>query len=162
MSADHLLEIHARSLGFPISSTIKIGGNYTPALRDGNLIYVSGQIPRIGDSIAVVGSAGDEVSFEQACFAAEVSTLRALILVKQLCGSLEAVACVPRMCVFIRSGPTFTQHSEVADAASGLLVSILGANSSHSRTSLGVAQLPKGATVELDFIFKLAPQDRGA
>ena len=162
MSADHRLEAQAQSLGFPLSSPIKIGGNYTPALRDGELIYVSGQIPRVGDSIAVVGSAGAEVTFQQACLAAQLSTLRALVLVKQVCSSLEAVVCIPRMSVFIRSAPSFTQHSEVADAASNLLVAVLGASSAYARTSVGVAQLPKGAAVELDFIFKVSAQAGGA
>jgi enamine deaminase RidA (YjgF/YER057c/UK114 family) len=66
------------------------------------------------------------------------------------------------MSVFIRSAPSFTQHSEVADAASNLLVAVLGASSAHARTSVGVAQLPKGAAVELDFIFKVSAQAGGA
>lgn len=156
MSADHRLEIQARSLGFPLSSPIKSGGNYMPALRDGDLVYVSGQIPRVGDSIAVVGAVGAEVTFERACLAAQLSTLRALVLVQQVCGSLEAVVRIPRMSVFIRCAPTFSQHSEVADAASNLLAEVLGAKSAHSRTSVGVAQLPKGATVEVDYVFKVS------
>lgn len=64
---------------------------------------------------------------------------------------------LPRMSVFVRSAATFTQHSEVADVASNLLVTVLGLQASqHARTSVGVAQLPKGATVELDFIFRVA------
>lgn len=162
MSADLRFEAQAELLGFPVSAPIKIGGNYTPALRDGSLVYVSGQIPRIAESIAVVGCVGSEVSFEQAAYAAKVSTIRALALVKQTCGSLDAVICVPRMSVFIRSAPEFTQHSEVADAASNLLVAVLGQCSAHSRTSVGVAQLPKGAAVELDFIFRVGGQPSSA
>jgi enamine deaminase RidA (YjgF/YER057c/UK114 family) len=64
------------------------------------------------------------------------------------------VVAVPRITVFVRSGPSFTQQSEVADAASDLLAAILGPVGVHTRTSVGVAQLPKGATVEIDFIFK--------
>lgn len=154
-SADLRFEAEAHRLGFPVSAPIQIGGRYTPALRDGDLVHVSGQIPRIGDTVAVVGSVGADVSFDQAAFAAQVSTLRALALVRQVCGSLDAVLCIPRMNVFIRSAPAFTQHSEVADAASDLLVAVLGPCSAHTRTSVGVAQLPKGAAVELDFVFKV-------
>ncbi|GAA4430533.1 RidA family protein [Acidovorax lacteus] len=162
MSADLRFEAEAQLLGFPVSAPIKIGGHYTPALRDGDLVYVSGQIPRIADTVAVVGCVGSEVSLEQAAFAAKVSTIRALALVRQACGSLDAVICVPRMSVFIRSAADFTQHSEVADAASNLLVAVLGTSSAHSRTSVGVAQLPKGAAVELDFIFRVGHQAGGA
>jgi enamine deaminase RidA (YjgF/YER057c/UK114 family) len=156
MTADTRFQQHATTLGFAHNAPIKIGGNYTPALRDGNLVYVSGQIPRIGDSVVVVGAVGTDVSFEQACYGAQISTLRALASVKQLCGSLDAVVSIPRMSVFIRSAPTFTLHSEVADAASNLLGSVLESCASHTRTSVGVAQLPKGAAVELDFVFKVS------
>jgi enamine deaminase RidA (YjgF/YER057c/UK114 family) len=155
MSANQRFLDHAHTLGFPADDPIKVGGNYTPALRDGDLVYISGQVPRIGDTVAVIGAAGSEVPLERACFAAKVSTLRALVLVKQVAGSLEAVQSVPRITVFIRSSPDFTMHSEVADAASNLLVAVLGDKAIHSRTSVGVMQLPKGATVELDFIFRL-------
>lgn len=157
-SEQHFIDA-AQALGFPAADPIKIGGNYTPALLDGDFVYVSGQIPRIGDAIAVVGAAGAEVSFEQACHAARISTLRALALVRQAVGTLEAVQSVPRVTVFIRSAPDFTLHSEVADAASNLLVAVLGPRAAHSRTSVGVYQLPKGATVELDFIFRVSRHD---
>lgn len=158
MTADQRFEAQAALLGFPLAAPIKVGGHYTPAYRDGPLIYVSGQIPRVGDTVAVVGAVGEDATFEQACQGAQISTLRALSLVKQVCGSLAAVVGVPRMSVFIRSAPGFTQHSEVADAASDLLVAVLGPDAAlHSRTSVGVAQLPKGATVELDFIFRVGP-----
>jgi enamine deaminase RidA (YjgF/YER057c/UK114 family) len=162
MSADLLFESEAKALGFSLTDPIKIGGNYTPALRDGELVYVSGQIPRIGDSIAVVGCAGSDITLEQAASAAKISTIRALALVRQVCGSLAGIVCVPRMSVFVRSAPSFTQQSEVADAASNLLVSVLGVCSAHTRTSVGVAQLPKGAAVEIDFIFRVTQQAGGA
>jgi len=157
MSADRRFEDQARTLGFSLTAPIKIGGDYTPALRDGDLVYVSGQIPRIGDAIAVVGAAGAEVPLDRACFAARISTIRALALVRQICGSLDSVISVPRLGAFIRSAPDFTQQSEVADAASQLLRAVLGPHGAHTRTSVGVAQLPKGATVELDFIFRVTP-----
>ena len=155
MTADDLFEQRSQTLGFPCDDPIKIGGLYSPGVRDGNLIYISGQIPRVGDRVAVIGELGGTVSFEQACFGAQISTLRALALVRQSCGTLDHVISIPRMNVFIRSTPDFTQHSEVADAASRLLTEILGANSSHARTSVGVVQLPKGAAVEIDFIFRV-------
>ena len=57
---------------------------------------------------------------------------------------------VLRVGVFVQAGPGFTQHSEVADAASDLLVAVLGETGRHARTSVGVASLPKDATVELE------------
>ncbi|MFM2120037.1 MAG: hypothetical protein RL722_1505, partial [Pseudomonadota bacterium] len=85
-SPDHRFITQAQALGFPVDAPMKIGGNYTPALRDGNHIHVSGQIPRVGDTIVVIGAAGADVSLEQARHGARISTLRALTLVRQLLG----------------------------------------------------------------------------
>jgi enamine deaminase RidA (YjgF/YER057c/UK114 family) len=154
MSADRRFQEQAAALGYSFDGEIKVGGNYAPAIRDGELVYVSGQIPRVGDEIVVTGAAGADVALERARLAAKVSTMRALALVGRLTG-LEAIAAVPRITVFVRSGPSFTQQSEVADGASDLLAAVLGPIAVHTRTSVGVAQLPKGATVEIDFIFRV-------
>ncbi|MEY4749490.1 MAG: hypothetical protein RIQ60_1704 [Pseudomonadota bacterium] len=153
--ADNRLREHARALGLDPDGEIKRGGNYVPVLRDEGLLYVSGQVPRVGDVVQVTGSAGAEVELEQARHAARICVLRALILVQREAGSLDAVQAVPRMTVFVRSASDFTRQSEVADAASDLAVAVLGPRGVHTRTSVGVAQLPKGATVELDLVVRL-------
>ena len=157
MSANQRFQQQAADLGYSFDGEIKVGGNYAPVVRDGELVYVSGQIPRVGDEVVVVGAAGVDVSLEQARLAARVGAMRALALVSRVAGSLSDVVAVPRMTVFVRSGPSFTQQSEVADAASDLLAEVLGPVGVHTRTSVGVAQLPKGATVEIDFIFRIKP-----
>ena len=156
MSPDQRVQHQAADLGYSFDGEIKVGGNYAPVVRDGEMVYVSGQIPRVGDQIVVVGAAGADVSLENARMAAKVSTMRALALAGRAVGGLANIVAVPRITVFVRSGPSFTQQSEVADAASDLLGAILGPVGVHARTSVGVAQLPKGATVEIDFIFKVS------
>lgn len=155
MPADQQFQLQATALGYSFDGPIKIGGNYAPIIQDAELLYVSGQIPRVGDEIVVTGAAGTEVSLEQAKLAAKISTMRALALARHVIGSLNNIVAVPRITVFVRSEPSFTKQSEVADGASDLLATILGSVGVHSRTSAGVAQLPKGATVEIDFIFKI-------
>ena len=156
MSADQRFRQQAADLGYSFDGEIKVGGNYAPVVRDGELVYVSGQIPRVGDQVVVVGAAGADVSLEQARTAARVSTMRALALAGRVAGGLGNIVAVPRITVFVRSAPSFTQQSEVADGASDLLAAVLGPVGVHARTSVGVAQLPKGATVEIDFIFKVS------
>jgi enamine deaminase RidA (YjgF/YER057c/UK114 family) len=73
-------------------------------------------------------------------------------LLKQALGSLDGIDRIAKVNVYVQSAAEFTQQSEVADAASDLLQSILGASGVHTRTSVGVFQLPKNATVELDLI----------
>ena len=142
----------AESLGYSFDGEIKIGGNYVPVVRDGNQVYVSGQIPRIGDQVMVVGRAGGDASLAQAQLAAKICAMRALALLKNALGSLEKVKSVLRVNVYVQSSELFTQQSEVADAASEILFSILGQAGAHTRTSVGVFQLPKNATVELDLV----------
>ena len=140
----------AAALGDLFDGDIKVGGNYLPLVRDGNRVYISGQIPRFRERIIVTGRAGVEVSLQQAQLAARLCAMRALALLQRSLGSLERVRSLLHMNVYVQSGETFTQQSEVADGASELLHAVLGQAGRHTRTSVGVFQLPKNATVELD------------
>jgi enamine deaminase RidA (YjgF/YER057c/UK114 family) len=119
-------------------------------------VFVSGQIPRVGNEVVVIGSVGADVSVTQAQLAAKVCTMRALALLRQTLGSLESISRILRVTVFVQSAPGFTQQSEVADGASEVLRSVLGEAGVHTRTSVGVVQLPKNAAVELDLIAAVA------
>jgi enamine deaminase RidA (YjgF/YER057c/UK114 family) len=158
MSRDTAFAEAAAALGLAFDGEIKIGGNYVPLVRDGDSLYVSGQIPRVGDAVVVTGRAGAAVSMAQAQFAARVCVLRALALLQRSLGSLDELRAVPRITVYVQCSADFTQHSEVADGASELLFAILGPAGAHSRTSVGVCQLPKNATVELDLIATALPR----
>lgn len=157
----HFLQIATR-LGFDPAAEIRIGGNYTPLLRCDDDIYVSGQVPRIGDQVEVVGAVGAEVSLAEAQRAAGIAIVRALALLQRELGSLAHVRQVLRITVYVRSAPDFTQQSEVADGASQVLFDVLGDAGRHTRTSVGVAQLPKGAAVEIDLVARIVSCSAGA
>ena len=154
MSRDARFEEQAQALGYRFDGEIKIGGNYVPLVRDGHHIYLSGQIPRVGDTVVVTGAAGAGAgaSLADAQKAAKVCAMRALALLQRAVGSLDAVQSILRISVYVQSAPTFTQQSEVADGASEVLFAVLGDAGAHTRTSVGVLQLPKNATVEVDLI----------
>ena len=152
-TADAKFLEQAQLLGYSFEGDIKIGGNYVPLVRDGNHIYVSGQIPRLDNTVVVTGAVGADVSLAEARKAAKVCVMRALALLQRALGSLDQLHSVPRITVYVQSDPTFTQQSEVADGASELLFAVLGEQvGAHSRTSVGVLQLPKNASVEIDLI----------
>ncbi|WP_431208883.1 RidA family protein [Burkholderia cepacia] len=157
---DKLIQI-AAEFGFNPDEEIRIGGKYTPILVDGNTAYIAGQIPRIGEVVHFVGVVGESISLDEGRRAAGVSALRALSLIRKRCGTLDVITTVPRMTVYVRSAPGFTMQSEVADGASDVLYAVLGDAGVHTRTSVGVLQLPKGASVEADFIFGLKPGNAG-
>ncbi len=152
MSRDALFRQAAEAQGFAPDGEIQVGGNYVPLLRDGPTLYISGQLPRMGSAVVVTGRAGVDVALEQAQRAARICALRALALLQRELGGLDGVRQILRLTVYVQCGPDFTQHSEVADAASALLQQVLGPAGVHTRTSVGVYQLPKNATVELDLI----------
>ena len=154
MSRDARFEEQAQALGYRFDGEIKIGGNYVPLVRDGHHVYLSGQIPRLGDTVVVTGAAGAGAgaSLADAQKAAKVCAMRALALLQRAVGSLDAVQSILRITVYVQSAPTFTQQSEVADGASEVLFAVLGDAGAHTRTSVGVLQLPKNATVEVDLI----------
>lgn len=152
MSADQRFNLIAEQLGYSFDGEIKIGGNYVPLIRHNDEIYISGQIPRVGDTVVVTGRAGGDTTLAQAQVAAKVCAMRALALLQRNAGSLDGIKRLLRMNLYVQCAQDFTQQSEVADAASEVLFFVLGDVGAHTRTSVGVYQLPKNATVELDLI----------
>ena len=157
MSREETFQAVATELGYDFNGEIRIGGNYSPIVRHGGEIYVSGQIPRVGNEVVVTGRAGADATLAQAQLAAKVCVMRALALLRQSLGSLNHVERILRITVYVQSAQDFTRQSEVADGASDILFRVLGESGVHSRTSVGVCQLPKNATVELDLIAAVHP-----
>lgn len=152
VQSEVVFEKLSADLGHDFSGEIKVGGNYRPFVRDGDSVFVSGQVPRVGDRVVVTGRAGSTASLDDARLAAKICTMRALALLRQAAGGLDRVRQVLRLGVFIQCTEDFTLHSEVADAASEVLYAVLGEAGVHARTSVGVYQLPKNATVELELL----------
>lgn len=150
-------EQFASELAYPLEQDILVGGNYRAAIRHADTVYVSGQLPRNGTQIMLPGRVGEVVTLEQARQAARICVLRALHVLQRQLGSLEPVAQVLQMTVYTQSAADFTQQSEVADAASDILRAVLGEAGIHSRTSVGVYQLPKNASVELNLTVAVHP-----
>lgn len=156
-SRDEQFHDVARELGHSFEGEIRIGGNYVSLVENDGEIWISGQIPRVGDKVVVTGRAGTDVQLDQARVAAKICVMRALALLRQSLGSLERIRKVLRITVYVQSAPDFTQQSEVADGASEVLYTILGQAGVHTRTSVGVFQLPKNATVEIDMVVAVDP-----
>ncbi|MDQ8023115.1 MAG: RidA family protein [Moraxellaceae bacterium] len=156
MSADTRFQQATAYLGYTFDGDLKVGGDYVPLLRDGDVIYISGQIPRVENTVVVTGRVGAEVSLGQAQLAAKVCAMRALALLQRELGSLDKLRRVLRISVYIQSAADFTQQSEVSDGASALLHEVLGEAGRHTRTSVGVYHLPKNASVELDMVVSVA------
>lgn len=147
---DDLLKECAKAINFSVDAPIAIGGKYVPAIDNQSILYISGQVARVGDAIAVQGRVWQEVTLEQAKIAAQICLVRCLSIAYQRFGSLDAIEKVLQMTVHIQSDPSFHELSEVSDGASELLYDIFGDAGRHARTTVGVASLPKNSTVEID------------
>jgi len=128
------------------------GGNYLPVIIHDGLAYVSGQLPRRGETLLYTGKVGAEVDLASAQVAAAFCADLCLDAVSQAVGGDENIVQVLKVVGYIASAPGFIQQSQVMNGASDRLVERLGARGQHARTSVGVAELPRGAPIELEMV----------
>jgi enamine deaminase RidA (YjgF/YER057c/UK114 family) len=126
---------------------------YVPAVRTGNLVFVSGQGP-FGSRVAA-GKVGAEVSLEDAIEAARDTCLNGLAVVKAEIGDLAKVTRVVKLTVYVASAPGFGDQPKVANGASELLQVLFGEDGRHARAAVGVAELPFNIPVEIEFVFEV-------
>ena len=148
-------EAKLKELGIDLPAPVKPLGAYVPAVRAGQLVFTSGQVPLKGEVLVAAGKVPTEVSLEQAQGAARTAVLNALAALRAEVGSLDAVARIVRMNVFVNSAPGFTNQAAVANGASDLLGQVFGEAGRHTRCAIGVAELPRNAPVELDLVVEL-------
>jgi enamine deaminase RidA (YjgF/YER057c/UK114 family) len=129
-------------------------GAYVPAKRVGNLIYVAGQIPMKNGKLVATGQVPSRCSADLAREAARQCVINGLAAVESLPNGIDQIAGVARVGAFINSDSTFTEQPKIANAASELLVELLGDAGRHARAAVGVNTLPLDASVEIEFIFE--------
>jgi enamine deaminase RidA (YjgF/YER057c/UK114 family) len=144
-----MIENRLKQLGLELPKPKPPVGNYIGCKIMGDFLFASG---RVSD---LAGEVGTEVSEEQAREAARDTLLVILSIVKQDITDLDQIAGVVKMTGLVRSSPGFVRQPGVVDGASDLLIEIFGEDGRHARTATGVAQLPFGASVQLDIIFYL-------
>jgi enamine deaminase RidA (YjgF/YER057c/UK114 family) len=149
-------EARLKELGIELPPVPAAAGLYAPCVRTGNLLFVSGQIPTKDGRPALLGKLGREVSVEQAIPLARQCALQALAIVRAETGSLDAISRVVRVGGFVASAEGFTDHPKVVNGASQLLIDIFGDAGRHARIAVGLAELPMGVPVEVEFLFELA------
>jgi len=153
MSLDHRLK--QLKIDLPLNGSP--GALYTPVVRHDQVAYVSGQLPREGDRIFVTGKVGLDVDVAAAKQGARMAFVRALAALRDALGSLDSVEQILKLTVFVQSADDFSGQSSVADGPSELIFELFGSErGKHARTSIGVAQLPRNASVEVDIVVALS------
>ncbi|MFC8532010.1 MULTISPECIES: RidA family protein [Nocardia] len=124
---------------------------YVPALRSGNLVYTSGQLPFVDGKLVVEGKVGAEVTVEAAAEAARLCALNALAAVHDLVG-LDEVVRIVKVVGFVASAPGFGDQPVVINGASQFLGAVFGDAGAHARSAVGVSELPRNTPVEVELI----------
>jgi enamine deaminase RidA (YjgF/YER057c/UK114 family) len=130
-------------------------GDYVPAVRAGDLVFTSGQLPMRDGGLIATGSVGAGVDVPVARECAERSALNALAAASTVC-DLDDVVSVVKLNGYVASAPGFTSQPAVVDAASAVMLSAFGEAGRHARAAVGVAALPLGSPVEVEVVLRLA------
>lgn len=154
-----VIEERLAELGYTVPEVAAPVAAYVPAVRDGDYVYTSGQLPFVDGELPYTGKVGDGeglVSPEAAEEAARLCALNGLAAVRGLVGSLDKITQVVKVTAFVASDPSFTAQPAVANGASVFLGRVFGDSGIHVRSAVGVAVLPLDAPVEIEFVFKVS------
>ncbi len=143
-------------LGLTLPQAPKPVASYIPAVRSGNLVFVSGQLPFKDGSLLATGAVPSAVSIEAAQQAARQCVLNGLAVVgDQLGGDFSRVVRIVRVGVFVCSDVGFTEQPKVANGGSELLQALFGEAGRHARAAVGTNALPLGAAVEIEMVVEV-------
>ncbi len=146
-----------RALGIDLPTPPAPVASYVPFVAAGNLVFISGQVTSAPEGLKYVGAVGKDLSLEDGRAAARLCAINVLAQLKTaLDGDLDRVKRCVKLGVFVNAVPGFTQHPEVANGASDLIVEIFGEPGRHARAAVGAGSLPRNVAAEVEAIFEIA------
>lgn len=146
--------------GMVLPPVSRPSGSYVPAVASGNLLFASGQVPRVDGVVKYKGKVGEDCSLQDAYEGARICALNCLAAISQAAGGLDNVARILKVNGYINAAPGFTQNPKVLDGASDVLTEVFGNAGCHARSAIGVQALPDHAAVEVEMIVLLRePRD---
>lgn len=149
------IEEKLKELNIEIPEAAKPLAAYIPAIKIDNFVYTSGQLPFVNGELKFKGKVGLDVSEDDAQIEASKAVLNCLGAVKSVIGSLDDIEQIVKLTVFVNSANGFTNQPKVANGASELLQKIFGDKGKHTRSAVGVSELPINAPVEIEMIVKV-------
>lgn len=144
-----------RELGYELPGVAKPLASYVPAVRVGDQVWTSGQLPLVEGAVPLTGKVGAEVTTEQAQEQARIAALNALAAIDAEVG-LDNVSRVVKIVGFVASDPAYADQPVVINGASDFIGEVFGDAGKHARSAVGVAALPKNAPVEIELIVEIA------
>ena len=143
-------------LGLTLPAVAAPVAAYVPAVRTGNLVWTSGQLPFVDGALPATGKVGAEVEAGRAQELARTCALNALAAIAAEIGDLDRVQRVVKVVGFVASAPGFFGQPGVVNGASELLGQVFGDAGRHARSAVGVAVLPLDAPVEVEVVVEVA------
>ena len=141
------LEIELPAVAKPLAS-------YVPAVRSGNLVYTSGQLPTQAGTLARAGKVGAAVTPEEAKALARICALNALAAIDSVSG-IDTITRVVKVVGFVASAAGFNGQPDVVNGASDLLSEVFGDRGLHARSAVGVSELPLDSPVEVELVVEV-------
>ena len=145
------------ALGLSVPAVAAPVAAYVPAVRSGDHVFTSGQLPMREGELLMTGKVGGEVSEDEAVECARQCALNAIAAVKAQVGDLARVRRVVKVVAFVASTPDFTGQPRVANGVSELLGEVFGEAGAHARSAVGVPVLPLDAPVEVELMVEVEP-----
>lgn len=153
MSAD----ARARKLGLDLSRRSTPAANYMPAVRTGNLLFLSGHVPPAdADGKRPTGKVGTDLNVDEAYAVARSVAVALLSTIQAELGSLDRVKRVVKVLGMVNATPDFDQQPRVVNGCSDLIVEVFGESGRHARSAVGVGSLPANVPVEIEMIVEIA------
>jgi enamine deaminase RidA (YjgF/YER057c/UK114 family) len=144
-------------LGIDLPEPAAPVASYVPAVEQGGLLHISGQISFSAKGNLIAGRLGEDMNIERGTEAARRCGIMLLAQMKAALGSLDRVEKIVKLGVFVNSATSFTDQPKVANGASELMQEVFGEAGRHARSAVGVAVLPLGVAVEVDAIVAVRP-----
>ena len=150
-----MIEEKLESLGVKLPNPPTPAGSYVPAIKTGNLLFISGQIPMEEGKVLFTGKVNDD-NLETAQKSARMCAINLLAQVKAACGGdLDRLVRVVKLGGFVNSTSDFTDQPKVINGCSDFMVEALGDLGRHARSAVSCPSLPLGVAVEIDGVFQI-------
>jgi enamine deaminase RidA (YjgF/YER057c/UK114 family) len=141
-----------KELGLDLGQVGPPAGNYVPAVRTGDLLFISGQLPTRPDGTRPLGRLGELTPVDEGYDAARLCGISLLARLREELGSLDKVKRIVKVVGYVNATPEFIQHPQVVNGASDLLAEVFGDAGKHARAAIGVSSLPAGCPVEVELV----------
>lgn len=149
------IEKRLEELGIALPEAATPVANYVNAVRAGNLLFLAGKGPNKPEGGYVTGKLGESLTVEEGYAAARLAGISQLAVLKAELGGLNKVKRIVKVTGMVNATPDFTNHPEVVNGFSDLMVEVFGEKGKHARAAVGMASLPRGIAVEVEMVVEV-------